>query len=597
VSAVPSERTIPNTKMREPRTQQTPNSLTPLAVLAFAVPVVAYFWFVGHYSVNVPVADQWSDINVIAHSYSGTLSLGVLWTQHNDNRILFPNLIVLLLAYTTHFNLIVEQFISALMLCAATGLFIMTHKRRSPTTPWIYYCPVALLLLSFVQYESSLWGFVLGWYLVLLSLAVVLFMLDSPALTWPILTVAIVAAVIGSYSATQGLLIWPTGLVLLYLRNRHRALVLTWIVAGVLAGAVYLWGFSTKIASLNLPWNYAVDHPVSSLKFFFYVIGDVVGIRTPSNDGVLALGVLIFLLAMTVVSEQRFRRARAGGGPVGVALICYGLLFAAITTQGRVALGMWTATGSRFTTFELLILVGTYFALLDGLTGKRVPPTSRRAVNRPLSRHYVRVVVRATLIVIICLQVALGIENGLTGARAHHASFSMKAYELVHINEYSDYTLSGGFPLGVTSGTTVATTIRQLAEVAKAHHLSLFASMASVNDAKRAFPGGYTQPVTRIVVPTEDAKLTGDQLLSATVSDEFRITKAEFQLSGEGLRGALIGVGNMKLIVVGKNTVLGFRTLWNTADIPNGIYHLRSVVYDALGKVTYSVPTDVTLAN
>ena len=91
--------------------------------------------------------------------------------------------------------------------------------------------------------------------------------------------------------------------------------------------------------------------------------------------------------------------------------------------------------------------------------------------------------------------------------------------------------------------------------------------------------------------------MTGDQLLSATVSDEFRITKAEFQLSGEGLRGALIGVGNMKLIVVGKNTVLGFRTLWNTADIPNGIYHLRSVVYDALGKVTYSVPTDVTLAN
>ena len=73
------------------------------------MPVVAYFWFVGHYSVNVPVADQWSDINVIAHSYSGTLSLGVLWTQHNDNRILFPNLIVLLLAYTTHFNLIVEN--------------------------------------------------------------------------------------------------------------------------------------------------------------------------------------------------------------------------------------------------------------------------------------------------------------------------------------------------------------------------------------------------------------------------------------------------------------------------------------------------------
>src|SRR5580692_1886347 len=226
--------------MREPRTQQTPNSLTPLAVLAFAVPVVAYFWFVGHYSVNVPVADQWSDISVIAHSYSGTLSLGVLWTQHNDNRILFPNLIVLLLAYTTHFNLIVEQFISGLMLCVAIGLFIWTHKRRSPSTPWIFYSPVAILLLSIVQYQSSLWGFTLGWYLVLLSLAVAFFLLDRPTLTWPILAAAIVAAIIGSYSATQGLLLWPAGFVLLYYRNRHRALVVTWIAAAISTGAVYL---------------------------------------------------------------------------------------------------------------------------------------------------------------------------------------------------------------------------------------------------------------------------------------------------------------------------------------------------------------------
>ena len=114
--------------MREPRTRQTPTWLTVLAILGFALPVVAYLWFVGHYSVNVPVADQWSDVNVIAHSYSGTLSLGILWTQHNSLRIFFPNLIVLLLAYTTHFNLIVEVYISALMLCVATGLFILTRQ-------------------------------------------------------------------------------------------------------------------------------------------------------------------------------------------------------------------------------------------------------------------------------------------------------------------------------------------------------------------------------------------------------------------------------------------------------------------------------------
>ena len=122
----------------------------------------------------------------------------------------------------------------------------------------------------------------------------------------------------------------------------------TWIGAAVVTGAVYLWGFSAKIATgSNLVWNYAENHPVSALRFFFYLIGDVVGDRTATNDGVLVLGIIIFFLAMTVVSEQWFRGARAGGGPVGVALICYGVLFAVILTQGQ--LRDWNRDRDRLT--------------------------------------------------------------------------------------------------------------------------------------------------------------------------------------------------------------------------------------------------------
>ena len=184
---------------------------TSVTALGFAVPVVAYFWLIHHYAVNMIWDDQWSDIGLISHSYSHTLDLSTLWRQHNENRILFPNLIVLLLAQTTHFNIVIEEYLSGLMLVAATGFFIVAHRRRTPGQPWIYYCPVAVLMLSFAQVTDTLWGFQMAWYLVMLMLALALFLLDRLKFSWIVLTWAIAAAVIGSFSSLQGLLIWPAG--------------------------------------------------------------------------------------------------------------------------------------------------------------------------------------------------------------------------------------------------------------------------------------------------------------------------------------------------------------------------------------------------
>ena len=157
---------------------------------------------------------------------AGNLSLATLWAQHNENRIFFPNLIVVVLGDTTHFNTVIEEYVSAAMLIIATGLLILTHRRRRPSTPWFYYCPVVILMFSLVggnpwwASTNTLWAFQMAWYLVLLGLAVTLFLLDRPSLTWLVLAGAMAAAVVGSFSSLQGLLIWPIGLVLLYLRRR-----------------------------------------------------------------------------------------------------------------------------------------------------------------------------------------------------------------------------------------------------------------------------------------------------------------------------------------------------------------------------------------
>ncbi len=385
-------------------------AITVLTVLGFGLPVVTYFWSIYHFGVNVIYEDQWTDVNVIAHSYSGTLGWKLLWAQHNETRLLFPKLLVVLLAHTTHLDLFVEMFLGAILLVLTTATIIVAHRRRSPSTPWLYYCPVAIVLFSLVQYQNTLWGFQVAFYITLCSLGIALWLLDAPVLTKLALMGAISAAVVGSLSSLQGLLIWPAGLILLYHRRRPWGFALTWVVAGIATVAFYLHGYVFSPAS-------SIHVPSQIAKFFFLEIGDIVGQSIPNtaqggNNAVLVLGIAIFVCAVYAVFRCGIRRDDRGGGPVGVALICFGLLCALVTAIGRSSLGLWEASASRYTTNDLLILVGTYLALLD---------RARAQAHITGWGKGTFIAFRSGVVALICLQVVLGTYNGLPAERTFSA--------------------------------------------------------------------------------------------------------------------------------------------------------------------------------
>ncbi len=101
-----------------------PRVVKVLTLLAFALPAVAYMAMLAHYQVNTIVADQWNDVDVIRANFAHFPDWSSLWSPHTDNRIVFPNLIVVALAHTVHFNIDVEEWLSALLLFAATALLI-----------------------------------------------------------------------------------------------------------------------------------------------------------------------------------------------------------------------------------------------------------------------------------------------------------------------------------------------------------------------------------------------------------------------------------------------------------------------------------------
>ena len=412
---------------------------------------------------------------MIHQCYSHPLSCSTLWTQHNEDRLLFPNLIVVILAHTTHFNIRVEELFSGLMLVAATFVLIHAHKRRSPAVPWLYYCPVVILACSVVQYGATLWGFQMAWYLVLLALALVVVLLDRTELTVPVFALAIGAGVVGSFSSLQGLLVWPVGLVLLLYRRRSRRFLTAWIVAACGTTALYFYHLNLK-AGTALPSS-VTHHSISPILFAIFAIGDVLGVPIEpggSNTGILLLGLVIVVLAVAAVGVCGLRPEKTSASPVGASLIWFGLLFSILVALGRHRLGYWGASSSGYTIYDVWILIGVYMVVLD-----RMHHTSRRRAGRPARtfEELLNVEGRDTyryamwiVLGFMVLQLIVGVSNGVDGAQTLQAAELKSVSTAQNIKTASDLQVLENLSFYQSPSLT-----RTQVRIAKALHLTFFA--------------------------------------------------------------------------------------------------------------------------
>jgi hypothetical protein len=470
-----------------------------VALLVAVAAVAAAFWYIDRFAVDVVLSDQWSDIGLVHQAHSGTLTLNALWAQHNENRIFFPNLVVLALAYTTHFNVVVEDYLSGVLLVLSTALLVVAHKRRSPLLHWIRYCPVVLALLSFDVLASALFGFQLSWFLVLFGLAAAIFLLDRRDLTWPFLIGSVVVAVVGSFSSLQGLFIWPAGLVLLFLRGRPKPVVLAWIASAVATVAVYFLHFDTSASGDS--GSFAFTHPLLAARVFFTTIGDGVGVRLQpphhgysGNDPILVVGALITVVAVWAIIYG-FRSGRSSGSPIGVALVVFGLLFAGSIAVGRLQLG--PSNASRYVPFEVTVWVGCYLALFDRpiawtreawsarlaqvdyfIGARKRPETASSGGDRTSTNSTRRVVglaARVVLVGLIVVQLASGLEFGLIDAHSWHKREVAAANVMVNIQRELDGVVQkklGALPVPF---------LREMTQFMKSQRLGLFAAQASTD--------------------------------------------------------------------------------------------------------------------
>jgi hypothetical protein len=335
-----------------------------IPVAAAALPALLFFAFVVIYGVNVPNWDDFNLIPLLDKFQHGQLTLADLWAQHNENRVFFPNLVWLAASALIHDDLKIMLLFDALLMIGSGALFYLVW-RRAGGSAWLAV-PASFLYFTLLQHEDSLGAFQLSWYLISLGFAVIAFVLDRedrvPSAMW----IAVIAAVVASFSSLQGLFCWPAGAVFLLDRSDRKRLT-GWLIAGLLTTIFYFIGFDFHQTG-DVGFTSAIFHPVQDVVFSIVALGGLFTGNSPGNSAALELaGILgLAVLASAVVVAALALRAKPleHVKRLPFALLVFGALFLIAIGLGRSSDQAFDgAVASRYTMFTAYVPIATMFLL------------------------------------------------------------------------------------------------------------------------------------------------------------------------------------------------------------------------------------------
>ncbi len=339
-------------------------------VLPYLLAALPFTWLtvaVIVYHLDFPYLDQWEFVPLLQKMYEGRLRPVDLWAQHNEHRLIFPRLLMLVMARLSNWNIGWELATNLVLgACLFVVLAWRIERTRSTAgrTELIWLLPiVSLFVFSMSQWENWFLGWQVQEFLNILAVACGLLLLSSNAERMSAFRFAgaCVAGIVATYSFANGLLFWPIGMaVVLVGRNRGdgeggRLLWCgLWAVVGLITAASYLYDYQTPSyhPSLVLPFNQPLDYLVYVLTYLGAPLSNfsVGGAAFTGGAGI------VFLVALTTVLV-RLRNGQAQVWLPYVALAAYAVGSAAITGLGRVGFGAEQAMSPRYITFSNMLWI------------------------------------------------------------------------------------------------------------------------------------------------------------------------------------------------------------------------------------------------
>ncbi len=344
--------------------------------LLILLPGVLSVAYVHQFGVNVVFKDQWELVENFAQLSDGSLSFSNVWEPHNEHRFLFPRIAMLALGTITEWNNVAEMYLIQLCLFVTlAGLWLAFRSGFRPGP--LLFVPVAFMVFTLSQSDNMLWGYQITFAFAqtFSVLALYLLYLSGRGGKWKFaVPVALASGTIAAFSAIQGLLVWPAGLLQILiapLEKRTKGfLIAAWGSTGIVVWVAYFIDYEPNVASS--PFG-LLAHPVAGAGRFLSLLGDSLytgkTLFSSQRDFAFANGLLVLGLAVMGMLLL-YKYGKLGRYSFWLSLLAFSFLVLLSITAGRSESGADSVSASRYVTFSILAVISVY-AILAKLWAER----------------------------------------------------------------------------------------------------------------------------------------------------------------------------------------------------------------------------------
>lgn len=335
-----------------------------LLLVAGWLPVLFLIHTIQRFSVNVPFLDDWVLVDLFRKVAAGEATVADFFAQHSEHRIVFPRLILTVIAFLTHWNV-------NYTIASSVGLYLITllllyrmasQQTNRSTLHRLASLGTSLALFSFIQFQNWLWDFQIAWFLVNTCLVLSVFWLATGTHPiWLRVTSAAICCTVASFSLAQGLLTWIAVVpMLLTLKDDRRSqrrihILLVWAVLCIGCVSLYFYGYAHPSYRPSV-FDF-LSQPIAACIYFLTLLGNALVYHSDLAavvGGLLLLNFLVFVVLCFSLRGSGFAQAAACWISIGL----FAILFACVTTVGRLTLvGIASAYSTRYTTPTLLLIV------------------------------------------------------------------------------------------------------------------------------------------------------------------------------------------------------------------------------------------------
>ncbi|MEZ2300292.1 MAG: hypothetical protein ACBR13_00775 [Microcoleus sp.] len=328
----------------------------------YFTPVLLLIGFVANFSVNVPIDDEWRLASFFAKIAGGNVTFNDVWALHSNHRIVFPKIMMAMLAFLSRWNINYP-------LCLSIGLAILTfvaiyklsaiQLQNGGDDLWhLANILTCILLCSLVQHENWLWGFQLAWFLVNFCFVAAVYCLILPKKLSATIQISLAAlfCFVASFSMAQGLLSWlaaiPAVMALEGNVAQKRKRLIVWMLLFIATGVIYSIDYhpsrKTNIFAL-------LHQPLVVIDYFLSLLGSPI-VRLSGISALVGLIILASFLFLGCYFAKNMREHRDAVPWLSLGL--FSVISALFITVGRAQFGAVQALeSSRYTTNSILLLV------------------------------------------------------------------------------------------------------------------------------------------------------------------------------------------------------------------------------------------------